>query len=89
MRLAIEIIMLLAALALGAFAIAGWRRESRSVVAGLGLTLDRRTVPDLLVGAAIAGVAMVGIHASERVLGGIATTPLAGAVPWIPGQRHR
>lgn len=84
-RLAIEIMMLLSSLALGAFAIAGWRREGQSVVAGLGLRLDRGTLPDLLVGAGIAGIAMVGIHASERALGGIATTHAAGAVAPLAG----
>ena len=85
MRLAIEIMMLLAALGLGAFAIAGWRREGKPVVAGLGLAIDRRTLPDLLVGTAIAGVAMAGIHATERALGGIATAPVGGAATPLAG----
>ncbi len=70
----IDIAVYVAAIAFGIFAIQRWRRQGASIVAGLGLALDRRPALDTLAGIAITTAAMVGIFAVELGLGGIHAT---------------
>jgi len=58
---AINLAAYLTALAFGVFAAVRWRRQRQPVLAGFGLTVDRRTLPDIGVGLAITTVAMIGI----------------------------
>jgi membrane protease YdiL (CAAX protease family) len=57
------------AIAFGIFAILKWRRQDVPVLAGLGLTIDRRTVPDIGAGLTIATAAMTGVLVVELMLG--------------------
>lgn len=71
----IELLAYGVALAFGIVAARSWRRAGRPVLEGFGLTIDRRTGPDLADGLAIAAVAMVGILLVERGAGGIQVGP--------------
>jgi membrane protease YdiL (CAAX protease family) len=65
---AVNLIAYVIAIAFGIFAILRWRRQGVSVLAGLGLTTDRRTMPDIGAGLSIATAAMIGILVVELVL---------------------
>jgi membrane protease YdiL (CAAX protease family) len=71
----------LVAIGFGLFAIASWRRRGVPVRRGLGLTLDRRTAPDIGAGVLIAAAAMVAILAVELALGGVRAGAGAFDVP--------
>jgi uncharacterized protein len=64
-NLAAEVI----AITFGTFAILKWRRQGVSALAGLGLAIDRRTMPDIGAGLSIATAAMIGILVVELMLG--------------------
>jgi membrane protease YdiL (CAAX protease family) len=66
---AVNLIAYLIAIAFGIFAILRWRRQSIPVLAGLGLAIDRRTMPDIGAGLSIATAAMIGILVIELMLG--------------------
>lgn len=66
-----DLAVYLIAIAFGLYAILGWRRRGAPIVAGLGLTADRRTGIDIAAGALIAAAAMIGILAIELAVGGI------------------
>ena len=68
---AINLAAYLIALAFGIFAAVRWRRQRQSVLAGFGLTVDRRTLPDIGVGVAITTVAMIGILVVLMAAGGV------------------
>lgn len=68
---AINLAAYLIALAFGVFAAVKWRRQRQPVLAGFGLTVDRRTLPDIGAGLAITTVAMVGILVVLMAAGGI------------------
>jgi len=70
----IDIAVYAAAITFGVFAILRWRKQGASIVAGLGLAIDRRPVLDVLAGIAITTAAMVGIFTVELGLGGIHAT---------------
>ncbi len=76
LRMAVEVLMLVAALGLGALALRHRRAQGVSISRGLGLGWDRNAGRDLLAGVAIATVAMLGIVAIESALGAITTSPL-------------
>jgi membrane protease YdiL (CAAX protease family) len=59
----------LVAIGFGLFAIRRWRRQGVPVPGGLGLTADRRTIPDIGAGLAIGALAMIGIFGVEAALG--------------------
>jgi membrane protease YdiL (CAAX protease family) len=61
----------LIALAFGVFAAVRWRRRGQPVLAGFGLPVDRRTLPDIGVGLAITTVAMIGILVVLMAAGGV------------------
>jgi len=71
----VEVMMLVAALGLGALAIRHWRAQGTPVLRGLGLGWDRRAGHDLAAGIAIASLTMLGIFAIEAALGTITTSP--------------
>lgn len=73
--MAVEIMMLVAVLGFGAYAIRHWRKHQEPVLRGLGLRWDRRAGRDLAAGLAITGLAMLGIFAVELALDGIAVVP--------------
>ncbi len=75
--IAIDLAAYAVAFLFGAVAIVRWRRQDTSVLAGLGLAVDRRPVLDMLAGFAITAGAMVGIFAVELGLGGIHATHAA------------
>lgn len=77
LRMVVEVGMLVAALGFGALAIRHWRAQGRPVLRGLGLAWDRRAGRDLAAGIAIAGLAMLGIFATEIAVGAIS----------VPGPR--
>jgi membrane protease YdiL (CAAX protease family) len=68
---AINLAAYLIALAFGAFAAFQWRGQKKSVVAGFGLTIDRRMPSEIGTGLAIATVAMIGILAILVAAGGV------------------
>jgi membrane protease YdiL (CAAX protease family) len=75
LRMAVEVMMLLAALGFGALAIRHWRARGTPVLQGLGLAWNARSGRDLMAGIAIAGVAMLGIFLIELAAGAITTSP--------------
>lgn len=83
LRIAVEVMMLVAALGFGAYAIRHWRARGQSVVQGLGLRWDACAGRDLAAGTAIAALAMLGIFVVERALGGIRATPVPA---WSLGE---
>ena len=68
---AINLAAYLIALAFGIFAAIRWRRQGQPVLAGFGLTVDRRTLPDIGAGLAITTVAMIGILVVLTALGAL------------------
>jgi membrane protease YdiL (CAAX protease family) len=68
---AINLAAYLIALAFGVFAAVRWRRQGQPVLAGFGLPVDGRTLPDIGVGLAITSVAMIGILVVLIAAGGI------------------
>jgi uncharacterized protein len=68
---AINLAVYLIALAFGAFAAFRWRRRNRSVLAGFGLTIGRRTPAEIGAGVAITTLAMIGILAILMAAGGV------------------
>jgi uncharacterized protein len=68
---AINLAAYLIALAFGVFAAVRWRRQGQPVLAGFGLTVDRRTLPDIGVGLAITTIAMIGILVVLMAAGGV------------------
>lgn len=66
---AVNLAAYLIAIAFGVFAIVKWRRQGVSVLAGLGLKTDHRTMPDIGAGISIATAAMIGILVVELILG--------------------
>lgn len=60
---------------LGLVAASRWRRQGASVLEGLGLAIDRRSVIDIGAGLLIATAAMIGIYVLELVFGGIRSVP--------------
>jgi membrane protease YdiL (CAAX protease family) len=75
MNLLIVLAIIIAAAGFGTYAIAGRRREGRSVAAGLGVAWSGRSLPDLCAGLAIAGAAMAAIFWIEAALGAIRIMP--------------
>jgi uncharacterized protein len=71
---AINLAVYLAALAFGAFAAISWRRRKQPLLAGFGLIVDRRTLPDVGVGFSIATTAMIGILVVLLIVGGVQAT---------------
>jgi membrane protease YdiL (CAAX protease family) len=84
--MAVELLMVLAALVLGAVAIWRARREGRPVLDLLGLRWTRTAPLDLAAGMAITAVAMLGVFAAELGMGAIGTSPApagaTGLLPW-------
>jgi membrane protease YdiL (CAAX protease family) len=74
--MAVEIMMLVAALGFGAYAIRYWRARGEPVLRGLGLRWDACAGRDLVAGAAITTLAMLGILGTEYALGGLRIAPL-------------
>ncbi len=70
---AINLAVYLVALAFGAFAAFRWRGQKKSVVAGFGLTIDRRTPTEIGTGLAITTVAIIGILAVLVAAAGVRT----------------
>ena len=81
--MAVEVLMLVAALGFGALALRHWRAHGKPVWSGLGLAWDRHAGRDLAAGIAIAALAMLGIFAAEASLGAIASAALPH---WSPGE---
>jgi membrane protease YdiL (CAAX protease family) len=82
MTLLIVAAIMIAAGGFGAYAVRHWRREGRSVAAGLGILWSGRSVLDLGAGFLISGIAMAAIFWTERATGAIQVVPAgAGAAP--------
>jgi membrane protease YdiL (CAAX protease family) len=77
LRMAVEVMMLVAALGFGALAIRYWRAQGKPVLRELGLRWDRLAGGDLLAGLAIGTFAMLGIFAIEVALGAISASARA------------
>jgi membrane protease YdiL (CAAX protease family) len=75
LRMAVEVMMLLAALGFGALAIRHWRARGTPVLQGLGLAWNARSGRELMAGIAIAGLAMLGIFLVEVALGAVTASP--------------
>jgi len=71
---AINLAAYLIALAFGVFAAVRWRRQRQPLLAGFGLTVDRRALPDIGAGLAITTAAMIGILVVLLITGGIQVT---------------
>jgi membrane protease YdiL (CAAX protease family) len=78
----INLITYLIAVAFGIYAILSWRRSGASILAGLGLSVDRRAARDFGAGLLITTAVMVGILIVELASGGIQVT----AVPFNTGN---
>lgn len=78
----INLIIYVIAVAFGIYAIMTWRRQGASVVAGLGLSVDRRAAQDFGVGLLITTAVMIGILAVELALGGVQ----ASRIPFAAGH---
>jgi membrane protease YdiL (CAAX protease family) len=74
--MAVEVMMLVAALGFGAYAIRYWRARGQPVLRGLGLRWDAAAGRDLVAGTAITSLAMLGILGAEWALGGVRIVPL-------------
>jgi membrane protease YdiL (CAAX protease family) len=74
--MAVEVMMLVAALGFGAYAIRHWRKRGMPVLRGLGLHWDAHAGRDLIAGTAITSLAMLGIFVAEYALGGLRVAPL-------------
>lgn len=75
LRMAVKVMMLIAALGFGALAIRHWRAQGTPVLRGLGLEWNARAGRELMAGVAIAGLAMLGIFLVEVALGAVTASP--------------
>ena len=64
-----DIVTFVLAPVLGIIAIVVWRRRDQPVLANLGFRVTKWTIPDLLVGFAITGLAILGVFLVELALG--------------------
>lgn len=76
LNMAVEVMMLVAALGFGALAIRHWRAQGTPLLRGLGLEWNARSGRDLMAGIAIAGLSMLGIFLIEVAVGAVTTSPL-------------
>jgi membrane protease YdiL (CAAX protease family) len=91
LKMAVEVMMLAAALGFGAYAIYSWRASGEPVWRRMGLRWDAPAGRDLLAGAAITGIAMLGIFAAEVALGALTVAPVPRLAPgelgmWFVGK---
>lgn len=76
LKMAVEVMMLAASLGFGAYAIHSWRARGEPVLRRMGFRWDACARRDLPAGAAITGIAMLGIFAVEYALGALTVAPL-------------